>query len=108
MDRVQAIFDTVFGLPLSDGYFSKPSSTGTQYSIQYVAVDSWLPTEVHSNRVKREAKSVQTFIQKVKPSLKSLKDLHQMVFVDHSAYSAKRLTDQFKPEKVDAATRESY
>lgn len=108
VDRVQAIFDTVFGLPLTDGYYTKPSSSGTKYSVEYVAVDSCLPPEVHTNRMIREKNSLQTFLSRVKPTLKSLKDLHRMVFVEHAAYSAVRLTNHFAPEKVDATTRESY
>ena len=108
MSRVRAIFDTVFNLPVMGAHGIQPSVSGTTYSLDYIEVAAFLPREVLPNRIRRESKSLQTFLEKVKPNLHFYHDLHHMVFKEHAAYSSFRLSEQFQPEKVDEKTKESY
>ena len=103
MPRVEAIFKKIFSLPNNPQNKLHP-----QYRVEFMSVENVLPPEVLKLREKREEKSLQTFLQKTAPRLKSLSDAHDFIFSDHNAYSVNRLTEQFKAEIIDPNVLKTY
>lgn len=115
MARVEAIFTTIFNLPMAS---STLQSTGTgtgigidsKYHLKFESVDDILSPSILLLRENREKTSLSHFTSKTVPLLHSLSDVHHFLFWKHSAYSSQRLTDegQHEVEIIDPELLKSY
>jgi len=118
MPRTRALFDFVFSLPGDTScldyfsifhYFPLPSCTlsiSSSTLISYESVGSGLSELLLAARKEREKASLVSFIDKVKPFINDMKQMHSFMFNKHSAYSTSRLTK--KREKIDENVLKSY
>lgn len=82
-------------------------ASNKRLEIKYVPVESGISDEeTHKRRKEKENASLQQFVANVRPKIKTVKDFHQFVFNQHSAYAVSRLKSQ-RP-KIDAKLLETY
>jgi len=97
MQRTAAIFKKVFGLP--------PVS-GPEYVLSFEEVpDTGVEPATLASRCEREAKSLVGF-NATSAAWNTMQDLHRFVFLQHSAYAARRLMVDREP--VSEEVRKSY
>jgi uncharacterized SAM-binding protein YcdF (DUF218 family) len=98
MDRTQAIFDWIFGLP------AVASSNKKQQPYQLFYLQSpnvGLSEEAIVARQEREAASAQTVRDVLKPQYKTLPDVYRFLTQDHSLYTAHKLVSRGRGETQD-------
>jgi hypothetical protein len=100
MPRTRAIFDWVFGLPLS-GVVAQPG-----FSVDYcVTEDIGMTPEDCASRVEKELASLATLTSKTIPRITCMRELATFVFVEHGAYnSAPRLPPSIVSSNLAAST----
>lgn len=97
MKRTKAIFDMVF----QSWSIFEPS-----IKLEYIEVESALEPDILTVRKGKEESALKSFIKDVKPTIKSLQDLHQYIFMKHMAYATKRLLASRQP--IDPKLLETY
>ena len=97
MPRTKAVFSFVFSLP-----------GATTYDVHFEEVEDALPPDVLAARLAREAKATPKFSKGSdwQLSIRSMRDLHEWLFLENTAYATKRLTKTRKP--IDADALKSY
>ncbi len=105
MDRVKAIFSTIFSLPR---FYSHDNVINEVYKLQFVAVDALITPEILQLRQEREKKSLLQFVDKTAPMFHTLQDVHNFLFLNHKAYSVERLSDGYVSERIDPELLKSY
>eukprot|EP00929_Paragymnodinium_shiwhaense_P059307 TRINITY_DN29702_c0_g1_i11.p1 TRINITY_DN29702_c0_g1~~TRINITY_DN29702_c0_g1_i11.p1 ORF type:complete len:129 (+),score=21.13 TRINITY_DN29702_c0_g1_i11:84-470(+) len=98
LPRTKVIFEKVFSLP--------PVPFAAGYDLSFVEVpDDGLEGEVLASRVERERTSTAGFIKNTQ-AFATLRDMHRFLFVDHLAYSSKRLLKDREP--IDPKALSTY
>jgi uncharacterized SAM-binding protein YcdF (DUF218 family) len=97
MERTKALFDMVF---------QSWSIFESRINIEYIEVEAALEPDILAIRKEKEQQALATFKKQVKPKIKSLEDLHHYIFMEHLAYSTKRLLSTRKP--IDPKLLETY
>jgi hypothetical protein len=70
-------------------------------------VDSGLEPEIFLKRKERERKSLETFLDVTRKKFYDLKELHDFIFIEHTAYASYRLL-QPRANQLDKETLKSY
>lgn len=99
MPRTQAIFDTIFHLPLhtDDPLLLAPMPPHLQYE---TVADGIAEEDILLARKDREKASTETFQSKTKWLWKSMEELHTWLYQEHAAYASKRLKTKEETRKV--------
>lgn len=102
MPRTRAVFGHVFAVPPREG---EPDTT---YTLDFVEVEDRLPKDVQEARMAKEAVAVPKFSrggpwQRATPTLR---ELHEWVHQENTAYAAKRLLEERQP--IDPELLKSY
>lgn len=79
-----------------------------KYSLAFEPVASGLESDVHEGRVKRETESMINFLERTRHKFHNFQELHEWLFSEHSAYSAKRLLVKRKDNSLSAEVLRSY
>lgn len=85
IERVQKIFQFVFGLPTSDG-------TPAPYTLEFVSTpDTGLEGDVYEAREEREKQSLEKFKETIETQqIETLESFHDWLFREHNVYNAHR------------------
>jgi hypothetical protein len=122
MDRTQALFDHVLALPKTissnsgcGGYSEWITFCGFNHqpklSVQYVSVASGISdSALLKVRQDKEFSSLQAFQDSTRHQFRSLLELHDWLFTQHSAYSSSRLVGRSaeRTRVVDSELLKTY
>ena len=102
MPRARAVFEHVFGIP------PHPGAPATAYELDFVEVDDRLSDTVLAVRREKEAASLPRFVDggPWRRATPTLRDMHNWVHQENTAYATKRLLEERKP--LDPALLKSY
>ena len=93
MGRTRAVFDHVFSVPAHDG------APAAVYDLEYFEVDDALPPDVLAARRRKEAAATPKFAPggPWRAQTRTLREMHEWVHMQNSAYAARRLFDERAP-----------
>ena len=102
MERTRHVFGHVFAVPPREG---EPPAT---YELDFVEVEDRLPEDVLKARLQKEAVAVPKFAPggPWQEATRTLRELHDWVHQENSAYASIRLLEERKP--LDPALLKSY
>ena len=102
MPRTRAVFGHVFRVPPREG---EPDAA---YDLEYVEVEDRLPSDVLEARLEKEEKALPKFSKggPWQSATPTLRDLHDWVHMENSAYASGRLREERQP--IDPELLKSY
>jgi hypothetical protein len=106
MDRTKAIFNHIFSLPAGPSALRSSYLNQNKYNLLYHTTSSGLQKHIYDERSKREAKSLQDFLENTRHKFKDLNELHNWLFTEHQAYTSSRLSRS--SDEIDPVLLKSY